>query len=399
MKKYVIIGNGVAGATAAGIIKKNDGDGSITIFSEEPEPFYYRPRLPDFLAGEVKLPRFTLQDRDWYSSRNIDLRLSESVSEVDTSSKVVKPEKGDEVSYEALLLAAGARSFIPPIPGTEKNGVFALRGITDARAIAKYAEGVKEATLVGGGLLGLEAGYGLTRLGIKVNVVEFFDRLLPRQMDGPGSRTLKKILENMGFSFYLGAKVKEILGEKEAQNLALEDGQILPGRMILFSAGIRPNLDLAQSMGLEVDKGVKVNDHLMTSQEGVWAAGDLIEFEGRIYGIWPAASAQGEIAGTNMAGGDAVYNGTVLSNSLKVVGVDLTSAGEIDPNGKFEAAVFEDEGVYRKIVVEDGRIKGFIFLGQTSGVKECQAALEQEKDIGSLIKEMGEKDFDFSKMT
>jgi nitrite reductase (NADH) large subunit len=218
-------------------------------------------------------------------------------------------------------------------------------------------------------------------------------------MDGPGSLTLKKILENMGFSFYLGAKVKEILGEKEAQNLALEDGQILPGRMILFSAGIRPNLDLAQSMGLEVDKGVKVNDHLMTSQDGVWAAGDLIEFEGRIYGIWPAASAQGEIAGTNMAGGDAVYNGTVLSNSLKVVGVDLTSAGEIDPDGKFEAAVFEDEGVYRKIVVEDGRIKGFIFLGQTSGVKECQAALEQEKDIGSLIKEMGGKDFDFSKMT
>ncbi|MBW2623313.1 MAG: NAD(P)/FAD-dependent oxidoreductase, partial [Deltaproteobacteria bacterium] len=336
--------------------------------------------------------------REWYAARNIDLRLSEIVSEADTSKKVIKSEKGEEFTYEALLLATGARSFIPPIPGTDKSGVFALRDITDARAIVEHAKGVKEATLVGGGLLGLEAGYGLIRLGLKVNVVEFFDRLLPRQMDGPGALKLQQILETLGFSFYLGAKVKEILGDDKARNLALEDGQTLPGDMVLFSAGIRPNLDLARSMGLETDKGVKVNDRLMTSQDGVWAAGDLIEFEERIYGIWPAAQAQGEIAGANMSGGDAAYKGTVLSNSLKVVGVDLTSAGDIDPDGKLESSVYDGEGVYRKIVADSGRIKGFIFLGQTGGVKECQAALEQEKDIQPFFSEMGERDFDFSRL-
>jgi len=398
MKQYVIIGNGVAGATAARKIREADSEGSIVIFSSEKEPFYYRPRLPDYIAGAVDLPKFTLQDSKWYADRNIDLRLGETIAEVDVNAREVRSGKGMTVHYDALLLATGARSFIPPVPGTDKGGVFALRMFADARAIVAQAEKVQEAILIGGGLLGLEAGYGLTRKGLKVKVVEFFDRLLPRQMDPAGALKLQRMLEEKGFSFYLGARAKEILGGKTAQGLALEDGQNLEGGLILFSAGIRPNLDLARQMNLNVDKGVKVDDLLMTGREGVWAAGDLIEHQGGIYGIWPAAMAQGDVAGTNMSGGKALYQGTLMSNSLKVVGVDLTSAGEIDPEGKLKSAVYETERGYRKIVVENDRITGFIFFGFTEGIKECQAALEQGIDISAFFQEMNEKDFDFSQL-
>jgi nitrite reductase (NADH) large subunit len=151
-------------------------------------------------------------------------------------------------------------------------------------------------------------------------------------------------------------------------------------------------------MGLETDKGVKVDDLLATSREGVWAAGDSIEHQGRIYGVWPAAQAQGEVAGTNMAGGQALYHGTVMSNSLKVVGVDLTSAGEIDPDGKLASAVYETETAYRKVVVDQGRIVGLIFFGLTEGLKACQAAMAKGTDVSGFLEGMRRPDFDFSRL-
>jgi len=398
MKRYVIVGNGVAGATAAKKIRELDKEGEIVVFSGESDPFYYRPRLPDFIAGAVDLPKFTLQGPDWYASRNIDLKLGETVTQVDLAKKEATSDKGTTVGFDALLLAVGARSFIPPVPGSDKTGVFALRSAEDARAIVQQAGQVKKAVLIGGGLLGLEAGYGLTRRGLEVQVVEFADRLLPRQMDVEGALKLQRILEGMGFSFYLGARSKEIFGGAAAEGLALEDGQRIEGGLILFSAGIRPNLDLAKQMGLEVDKGVKVDDRLVTSGEGVWAAGDLIEHQGRVYGIWPAALAQGEVAGVNMAGGEATYTGTVMSNSLKVVGVDLTSAGDIDAEGKLTSAVYETETAYRKIVVDQGRIVGLIFFGITEGLKACQAAMANKTDVSALVEEMKKADFDFNRL-
>jgi len=251
---------------------------------------------------------------------------------------------------------------------------------------------------MGGGLLGLEAGAALARMGLKVQVVEMFDRLLPRQMDAAGAVKLQKILEAMGFSFSLGAKAKEITGDKKADGVSLEDGAHLEGGLVLFSAGVRGNLDLARQMGLKLDKGLLVDDRLKTSQEGVWAAGDHVEHRGRLYGIWPASKAQGEAAGINMAGGDALYEGTVPSNSLKVVGVDLTSAGDIDPDGKLKAVVYEDDKAYRKIVLEEGKLKGFIFFGITDGVKECQKALAQGTDVSAFAKDMGQRDFTFAKL-
>jgi nitrite reductase (NADH) large subunit len=399
MKRYVVIGHGVAGATAVERIKDVDPDGRIAIITEEHHPFYYRPRLPEVMAGEADIAKITLRRAEWYAERDIDLRLREKVIDGDAGRKTVTTDQGRTEEYDELLLATGAHPFIPPVPGADRPGVFALRTADDALAIGRAAAGTDRAVLMGGGLLGLEAGAALTRLGLKVQVVEMADRLLPRQMDPAGAAKLQSLLRGMGFSFSLGVQAKEIVGDGAAQGVVLQDGSRLEGGLILFSAGIRGNVALAEKLGLAMDKGVKVDDRMQTNLDGIWAAGDQIEHRGRLYGIWPASRDQGEVAGINMAGGRAEYHGTTMSNSLKVVGVDLTSAGDIDPDGKLEAAVYEDEKTYRKIVLADGRIKGLIFFGVTEGVKEALAALDRGAAVGRFKEDMTRRDFDFGRLT
>jgi nitrite reductase (NADH) large subunit len=397
--RYVIIGHGVAGHTAAQRIRSLDPVGAITLFSKEPDLFYYRVRLPEVVAGEVNMDRLAVQPREWYTQNAIDVVLGETVVEVDPAERRVVGDRGARASYDALLLAVGAKSFVPPVAGSDKPGVFTLRDAADARAIRAAAETTGTAILVGGGLLGLEAGYGLIRRGLRVHVVEMFDRLLPRQMCPTGARLLQNHLETLGFSFFLGARIKEIFGADRAEGLLLEDGRRLDGGLVLFSAGVRPNLDLAKSLGLQIERGVVVDDGLKTSLDGVWAAGDLVQHRGQVYGIWPAARDQGRVAGENMAGGSAVYTGTVMSNALKVAGVDLTSAGNIDPEDKLPQAVFTDGRVFRKIVMDQGRIAGFIFYGLKTGLRECQEALASGRDVSAFLAAMKEKEFDFSRLS
>ncbi len=398
MKKYIIIGNGVAGATAADKILATDSSAKVTIFSNEDAPYYYRPRLPEFISGQTELAKFTLHDGEYYASKGVDLRMGVNIVSVDTEKRTVQTSGGEFFGYEELLLATGAHPFIPPVQGSDKEGVMALRTIADARQIVSWAKRTDSAVLVGGGLLGLEAGAALAKRGLKVRVVEFFDRLLPRQMDPAGAAKLQQMLEGMGFEFYLGKKAQQITGDEMADGLSLESGEHLAGQIILFSAGVRPNLELAQQMGLEIDKAVKVDDRMHTSLDGVWAAGDVVEHQGVFYGIWPASQAQGAVAGQNMAGGEAVYAGTVMSNQLKVVGVDLVAGGDIDAEGKLQAAVYNGDGIYRKIVIDDGKIAGFIFFGTTEGAAKCQKAMEQDVDVSAFAQQMAKRNFDFGKL-
>ncbi len=400
MKNYIIIGNGVAGTTAAEKIRENDGDAKIAIFTDEPVPYYTRIRLPDFLAGAAGEKDLILRKESWYDERGIELHLGEAIEEIDPCKRKVRSAKGKRYGYDRLLLATGGHSFIPPIQGIEKEGVFTLRSIGDARGIREYASKVAEVLIIGGGLLGLEAGNGLRRSGLRVTVVEFFPRLLPRQMDVPGAELLKRQMEGMGFTFYLGAKSNQIMGDGKVEGLALEDGTCISCDMILISAGVRPNLELAQGLGLEIDKGVIVNDRMETNSASIYAAGDLVQHRDHFYGIWPAAERQGEVAGINMAGGEELYEGTVMSNRLKVVGIDLVSSGEIDVEGQFESLVKKDEEkyIYRKLIFKGGLIIGCILLGDVSGNKEILNAIEGKKDVAHLKGEILEEDFDFKRL-
>ncbi|MBW1991245.1 MAG: NAD(P)/FAD-dependent oxidoreductase [Deltaproteobacteria bacterium] len=401
MTTYLIIGNGVAGNAAAESIRRVDPEGAIHIFTRDEVPFYYVPGLPDFVAGEKPLQKLIIHDAGWYEKHGITLHLQTAVTDIDSNQKVATTEKGEQFPYDRLLLATGGYSFVPPIKGAELPGVMTLRTVADAELIRGRAAKSRQAVLIGGGLLGLEAGNGLRKLGLKVTVVEFFPRLLPRQMDAAGAAMLQSRLEEMGFAFYLGAKTQEILQSGEELQVVLESGEKIPADLVLISAGVRPELTLARNLGLEIDKGVKVDDHLRTSLPDIYAAGDLIEHRGRFYGIWPAAQEQGRVAGANMAGQAEVYEGTVPANTLKVVGIDLMAAGDIDAEGQWEAAVFQDEArkIYRKMVLRDNLLVGAILFGDIRGSQEIQAAIRARKDVGRFRADLARPEFDLSQLT
>jgi len=400
MTTYVIIGNGVAGNAAAENIRKLDPEGKIIIFSRESRPFYYVPALPEYLAGEKAADQITLHPQDWYDQRRIDLYLDTRVTQIDAAGKFVETDQGQRFPYDRLLLATGGKAFIPPMPGADSPGVFTLKTLADADRIKQAAAGAQTVVLIGGGLLGLEAGNGLRKLGLKVMVVEFFPRLLPRQMDAAGAAILARQLQDMGFTFYLGAKTQNIAPGPDGLTVNLESGAQLNGGLVLISAGVRPDLSLAQALGLEIDKAVKVDDSMKTSRDGIYAAGDLIEHRGRFYGIWPAAMEQGKVAGAAMAGAAATYEGTLPSNVLKVAGIDLMAAGDIDADGKLEALVHQNEAqkTYRKLVLQDNLLVGAILLGDIRGSAEIQAAIKQKTDVSRLKGELAQADFDFKRL-
>jgi nitrite reductase (NADH) large subunit len=384
MTNYVIVGNGVAGTTAAETIRKMDKSGSITMITDEDLPFYYRIRLSEYLSGDLLDRDLVAKRESWYQDQEIGLKLNARVVGADPQQNAIILKGGEKISYNSLLIATGSHSFIPPINGADKKGVFALRSIQDARDILSYGRETKDVILIGGGLLGLEAGNALLKGGKRATVVEFFPRLLPRQLDVEGAKMLQEMMEGMGFSFRLGAKTEAIAGDQQVDGVHLEGGETLATKMIIISAGVRPNMELAESMGLDRDKGIQVNERMETSRSGVYAAGDVAEFNGISYGIWPAAAEQGKIAGANMAGGDMTYKGTTMSNTLKVAGVDLASAGNIDADNELDDRVVTDEGIYKKIVLDQGRIVGCIMLGDTTGFTKITRAITEKMDISQI---------------
>ena len=400
MKRYFIIGNGVAGARAAVKIREADQKGEIRIFTEEAYPFYYRVRFPEYVAGEVTIQNLTIHTKEWYQSKGILIHLEEGITEVNAPQKEVTSQKGKTYAYDLLLMATGGNAFVPPIKGTEKKGVFTLRTMKDAIGMKEFSGGVKQAILVGGGLVGLETGGALLRRGIKVAVIEHNPRILPRQMDPDGAKILQGKMESMGFSFFLNSQSEEMIGKETVEGLRLKDGRTVEGQMVIISAGVKPNIKLAQTMGLETKNGVLVNDRLETKIEGIFAAGDVAEHRGRVYGIWPAAQRQGETAGVNMSGGNVLYEGTVVSNTLKVVGIDLTASGDIDAEGKLESVVKSDreKSIYRKVTFKEDKIVGCILLGNIKGNSEILNAIEKQVNVKALKGLILEDDFDFKKL-
>jgi len=217
-----------------------------------------------------------------------------------------------------------------------------------------------------------------------LSVVEFFPRLLPRQLDEAGAVRLQRIMEGMGFSFRLGARTREVTGGEGVRGVRLESGETLSAGMVIISAGVRSNLEMAEAMRLDHDRGIKVEERMMTSRLEIYAAGDVAEFKGMTYGIWPAAMEQGWVAGANMGGGDLRYEGTTMANTLKVAGIDLASAGNIDAEDKLESRVVTDENSYKKIVIENDRIAGCIMLGDTKDFSRITKMMSEKQDVSQI---------------
>lgn len=395
----IVVGNGLAGTIASKTIRELDSEAKIDVYAEEIYPYYPRPNLIEFLAGHISQENLFAFSEDWYENQNIGLHLDIPVKIIHPDSKQVELKGGKKVKYDVLLLANGAYSFVPPIVGTEKGGIFTLRTLDDALALLDWVKDHAKVAIIGGGLLGLEIARAMRLRGAEVQVVEFFDRLLPRQLDAQGAAVLKAQIENMGISIRLGVATKEILGRDEISGLRFKDGDEIEAAAVVVAAGVKPDIGLAKEAGLTTDKGIVVDDHLQTSHPDIFAAGDNVQHRGKLYGIIPASFNQARTAAFNITGQKKKYEGTIPSNTLKVVGLDVTSIGVVNPEeGTCEEfrKIIKEKGIYKKVVIQGGKIIGAIWMGTKEKVNDVNRLILQEVDVEKWKSSLLEDDFDFS---
>jgi nitrite reductase (NADH) large subunit len=395
----IIIGNGLAGTMAAKTLRELDSAVDIHIFAEEKYPYYPRPNLIEYLAGRLPYERIFAFTDEWQVRQKIDVHLGEPVRKILPESREIELDRGRREKYDALLVATGSSSFIPPIKGSDKRGVFTLRTLDDALAILEYMKSHSRVAIIGGGLLGLEIARAVKSRGAEVEVLEFFDRLLPLHLDAYGATLLKDQIENLGIRVSLGTVTQEILGQEEVSGLGLKGGAKIGADMVIIAAGVKPNLALVREVGLTLDRGVVVDDRLQTTHSQIFAAGDVIQHQGQFYGIIPASFEQARTAAYNILGQEKKYEGTIPSNTLKVVGLYVTSVGMTNPEsaGFKEVRKFKkEEGIYKKIVLQDGALVGAIWMGTKKGVNEITRAVASKLQVSQWVTGLLEDDFDFS---
>ena len=397
--QVIIIGNGLAGTIAAKTLREQDRIVAIDVFADEKHHYYPRPNLIEFLAGNLPLERIFAFPEEWYSEQNVNVHLEKPGIRIFPDSKEIEVAGGKREKYDFLVLANGSLAFVPPIKGAEKQGVFTLRTLDDAFEILDYLKDRRRVTVIGGGLLGLETARAVKSRDMEVEVVEFFGHLLPRQLDPQGGSLLKGQIEKMGINVHLGLACEEVLGQDSVTGLRFKGGREIQTDVALVAAGVRPNLRIAQAAGLETDRGLVVDDYLQSSHPDIWAAGDITQHAGRVYGIIPASFNQARIAALNVLAQRQKYEGTIPSNTLKVVGIDLTSVGMVNPEDEsFEELRVEnaDKGTYKKIVVKNGEVCGLICIGTKKGVSEISRLISRKANVEKWKDSLLEDDFDYS---
>ncbi|MFQ6069603.1 MAG: NAD(P)/FAD-dependent oxidoreductase [Candidatus Aminicenantales bacterium] len=397
--RVIVVGNGLAGTIFSKTLRELDKDIEIDIFAAEKYHYYPRPNLIEYVAGNLALNKMFAYPEDWYREQKISVHLNRPVKVIHHRTKEVELEGERREKYDYLFLASGSFAFLPPFKGVEKKGVFTLRTLDDALAIMDYVKNHKKVAVIGGGLLGLEIARAVKSRGAEVEVVEYFGRLLPRQLDTQCSSLLKNQMEKMGIKVHLGLTTEEVKGQEEAAGLRFRGGEELRVEMVIIAAGIRPDIGLARKAGLEVDRGLVVDDYLQTSSPFIFAAGDLIQHRGRMYGIIPATFEQARLAAPNILGEKRKYGGTVPWNTLKVAGIYLTSVGLVEAEKETQQElVFEDreKGIYKKIILEDGFPLGAIWMGTKKGAGNISRAVTQRKNIEKWKDSILKDEFDFS---
>ncbi|MDY0003579.1 MAG: FAD-dependent oxidoreductase [Polyangia bacterium] len=386
----VIVGAGVAGVTAAEHARSTAPEARIRLISKEPGLPYLRLNLTRFLGGEVAEEGLLMKPEGWFEKQRIELEQAEVVA-ISPVAHELRLRDGRAVPYDRLVLAGGAHPFVPPIPGAAREGVTTFRTLSDGSRILERARPGGRCVCIGGGLLGLETAGALRRRGLEVTVVEGFGHLLPRQLPEPAGRLLEEHLSSLGIAVHCGRQIKEITGDEGAAAVKLQDGEVLPADLVVVSAGVRPNSYLARQCGIEVDQGVVVDDRMATSVPDIYAAGDLCEHRGQVMGIWPAAFAQGSVAGINASGGSAELPSLARSNRLKVLDVDLFSIGQIQAeDASYQVLVRQGEGSYEQLVLRDQRLVGAALYGDSRLAAQVKEAVESglaisETGLGELL--------------
>jgi nitrite reductase (NADH) large subunit len=383
-KRLVVVGNGMAGVGCVEQILKHAPRFDITIFGDETHVNYNRILLSSVLAGERASDEITINPIEWYRRNNIELRVGRRVTQVDAAAKTVTAQDGSVAPFDTLLLATGSSAWMPPIAGLDKQGVFAFRTLDDTRALLERARPRAKAVVIGGGLLGLEAARGLQVQGCDVTVIHLMDTLMERQLDATGGSYLATRMEELGVRLLLGRTTKAIIGSESAEAVELGDGTLIGADLVVVAAGIRPNVDLGRQAGLVVNRGILVNDHMETSHPDIFAVGECVEHNGVCYGLVAPLLEQGKVLAATITGNKGpVYAGTVQAAKLKIMGVDVFSAGVWADAPDAEPVRFEDSafGVYKKLSLRDGKLAGVILVGDTSDSHRYMEWLRSDADL------------------
>lgn len=387
-ERLVIIGAGMAGLRLLEELKAAcPGRYNVTIVGAEPEPAYNRVLLSSLLAGEASDEDLRLQPRAWYGAHGYRLFTGGAAQAVDLATRRVSLRDGRVLAYDRLVFATGSEAIRLPLPGAHLAQALVFRDRVDAMKLAALAGPDKRAVVIGGGLLGLEAAYGLAKLGCATTVVHLADRLMDRQLDARGAATLKRALEAKGIGFALSASSVRIAGETHVTGLELADGGTLPADMIVMAVGVRANVAVAKAAGVATNRGLLVDDRLQTSDERVFAIGECAEHRGAVYGLVAPAYEQAKTLAAHFAGdAAAAYSGSLLSTNLKVSGVPVFSAGAIEADDGDETIVLSDpgHGHYRKLIVRDDRLKGAILVGEASDALWYLDLITNRVSLGSM---------------
>ncbi len=384
--KVVVVGAGIAGIAAVESLRTTSPAADITIISREPELPYYRLNLTRYLAGEIGEQDLPVHPASWYDEQKVRLLLGAEASAIHLDDHVLELRGGEKLPFDKLLLAAGAHPFIPPFPGADREGVTSLRTLDDARAILAACRTGAKCVCIGGGLLGLETAGALARQGADVTLLEGYGWLLPRQLNQRAGEILNQYVVAAGIKLRTKAVTRELVGTRRVRGVLLEDGSIVDADLVVIATGIRSNSHLARRAGLEVNQGVVVDNLLVTSHPDVLAAGDVAEHHGQVYGIWGPSQYQGSIAGMNMAGGCVEFGGIPRSNTLKVLGLDLFSIGQVNPeDASFRTFDQEADGRYSRFVFRDNHLVGAVLLGGTQLVATVKNAVESRRDFSALL--------------
>jgi nitrite reductase (NADH) large subunit len=392
MEKLVLIGNGMAGIGCLEQILRHDHKFEVTVFGDETHVNYNRIMLSSVLAGEKNAEDIVMNDLDWYQRHGIALRLGVRVSAIDKDNRTVMGADGSVTPFDKLIIATGSSPFIPPIEGTRRDGVFVFRTLDDTRALLERSGPGVKAAVIGGGLLGLEAARGLQVQGCNVTVVHLMSNLMERQLDTIGAGLLKSQIELLGVDVLLDRSASSILGNGKVEGISFKDGSEIEAELVVIAAGIKPNVELARLAGLEVKRGIVVDDFMETSHPGIYAVGECVEHRGVCYGLVAPLLDQGKVLAAAITGNNgSTFEPTVPATKLKIMGVEVFSAGAWDESiNNGEVVRFEDPtlGIYKKLVVKDGRLVGFILVGDTSESPRYLNMLRSGKDLASIRKHL-----------
>jgi len=359
---------------------------AIAVVGDEPRLAYNRVLLSSVLAGETASHDIELRPAAWWRDRGVTLKYGCVATEIDVGRHELKIAGEESIAFSRLVLATGSTPFRLNVPGADLAGVHTFRDSRDVDLLLALAAGKKRVVVVGGGLLGLEAAYGLARAGATVTLIHLMDRLMERQLDAPAAALLKSLVERKGIRILLNANTARIDGGARVESVELADGRRIDADAVVFAAGIRPNTELAGNAGLTVNRGIVVDDDLTTSAPDIFAIGECAEHRGICYGLVEPAYEQAHVLARHLAGRPATYKGSVVATNLKVSGIGVFSAGDLTGADGSESLVLSEvrRGTYKKLVVADGRLTGAVLIGDVADALWYLELIRNRKPIASM---------------